>query len=69
MVTEGRHNGIQRWVVFPMVANLFDVTAMRSGKLIPGGPESIPYAFENNERMLREIYELYPIWARRHCRL
>lgn len=60
MVTEGRHNRIERWVVFPMVSNLwFDTGAMRQGKLLPGGPERVPYAFEN-ERMLREIYELYP---------
>ena len=60
MVTEGRHCGVDRWVVFPMVANLtFDVAAMRATKLIGGGVEKIPYAFEN-ERMLREIYELYP---------
>lgn len=60
LVTEGRHCGISRWVVFPMVANLsFDVAAMRRATLAPGGCEAVPYAFEN-ERMLREIYELYP---------
>jgi predicted TIM-barrel fold metal-dependent hydrolase len=60
MVTEGRHCGVDHWVVFPMVANLtFDVAAMRSAQLVGGGCESVPYAFENR-RMLREIYELYP---------
>lgn len=60
LVTEGRHCGISRWVVFPMVANLtFDVAAMRRAKLAAGGVEMVPYAYEN-ERMLREIYELYP---------
>ena len=60
MITEGNHHGIARWVVFPMVTHLwFDMPAMLRGKLQPGGPEKIPYAFEN-ERMLREIYELYP---------
>jgi predicted TIM-barrel fold metal-dependent hydrolase len=60
LVTEGRHCRVDRWVVFPMVSNLsFDVPAMRRAKLVPGGCESVPYAFEN-ERMLREIYELYP---------
>ncbi|MEO6874621.1 MAG: amidohydrolase family protein [Opitutaceae bacterium] len=60
LVTEGRHCGIDRWIVFPMVSNLtFDVPAMRAGKLVPSGCEAVPYAFEN-ERMLREIYELYP---------
>ncbi|MDB6167608.1 MAG: hypothetical protein JWM88_472 [Verrucomicrobia bacterium] len=60
LVTEGRHNGVDRWIVFPMVANLtFDLRAMKSARLEPGGFERIPYAFEN-ERMLREIYELYP---------
>jgi len=60
LVTEGRHCGVDRWVVFPFVANLnFEVGAMRAGKLALGGIEPVPYAFEN-ERMLREIYELYP---------
>jgi predicted TIM-barrel fold metal-dependent hydrolase len=60
MVTEGRHCGIDRWVVFPMVSNLtFDVAAMRAGKFSGGGIETVPYAFEN-ERMLREVHELYP---------
>jgi predicted TIM-barrel fold metal-dependent hydrolase len=60
MVTEGRHCGVDRWMVFPMVANLtFDVAAMRRTELRVGGCETVPYGFEN-ERMLREIYELYP---------
>ena len=60
MVTEGRHCGIDRWVVFPMVTNLtFDVPAMHAARLVTGGCEAVPYAFEN-ERMLREVYELYP---------
>lgn len=60
LVTEGRHCGVDRWVVFPMVSNLtFAVPPMRRGQLEPGGCERVPYAFEN-ERMLREIYELYP---------
>lgn len=65
MVTEGNRHGIDRWVVFPMVANLtFDVGAMRQEKLAPGTIEKVPYGFEN-ERMLREIYELYPDLGRR----
>ncbi|MBC7365611.1 MAG: amidohydrolase family protein [Undibacterium sp.] len=64
LVTEGRRHGIGRWVVFPMVANLsFDVAVMRGGKLEAGGLEKVPYAFEN-ERMLREIYELHPDFGR-----
>jgi predicted TIM-barrel fold metal-dependent hydrolase len=60
LVTEGRHCGVDRWVVFPMVANLtFDIAAMRRRELKPGGPEKVPYAFEN-ERMLEELYVLYP---------
>ena len=60
MITEGRHCGVDRWLVFPMVANLtFDVGAMRRTKLIAGGPETVPYVFEN-ERMLQEINTLYP---------
>src|SRR5438045_2477658 len=65
MITEGTHCSIDRWVVFPMVSNLtFDVAAMRRAKLTGGGCETVPYAFEN-ERMLREIYELYPDLGRR----
>lgn len=60
LVTEGRHCGVDRWVVFPMVSNLtFDIAQMRQEKFVTGGMESVPYAFEN-ERMLREIYQLYP---------
>lgn len=60
LVTGGRRHGVDRWVVFPMVAHAwFDMNAMRAGRLVPGGPERIPYAFEN-ERMLREIYEMFP---------
>ena len=64
MVIEGRHSGIDRWVVFPMVSNLwFDVAGMRGGRFERGkGIEAVPYAFEN-ERMLREIYELHPDMA------
>lgn len=60
LVTEGRRHGISRWVVFPMVANAwFDLAAMRAGRLVAGGPEKVPYAFEN-ERMLREVHEQFP---------
>lgn len=60
LVTEGRRQGVDRWVVFPMIAHTwFDLAGLRRGELIPGGPDTIPYAFEN-ERMLREIYELFP---------
>ncbi|ATC65794.1 hypothetical protein CMV30_18590 [Nibricoccus aquaticus] len=65
LATEGGRHGIDRWVVFPMVSNAwFDVAAMRTGQLKPGGPEAVPYAFEN-ERMLREIYEQFPDLGRR----
>lgn len=65
LATEGGRHGIDRWVVFPMVANLtFDIAAMRRGRLVPGGLEHVPYAFEN-ERMLREVYELHPALGRR----
>ena len=64
MYTEGRHCGVDFWVAFPMVANLtFDVAEMRRRKLVAGGPEKVPYAFEN-ERMLREINQLYPDYGR-----
>jgi predicted TIM-barrel fold metal-dependent hydrolase len=65
LINEGSRHGVDRWVVFPMVATAwFDLAAMRQGKLLPGGPEKVPYAFEN-ERMLREIYELFPDLGRR----
>ncbi|MCF3650493.1 amidohydrolase family protein [Synoicihabitans lomoniglobus] len=64
MVTEGRHGGVDRWVVFPMVSHLgFDVDGMRRGELNPATDGSVPYAFEN-ERMLEEIYERYPALGR-----
>ncbi len=64
MVTEGRRHGIDRWLVFPMLANLwFDIGAMRAGKLEGGGLQEVPYAFEN-ERMLRELFELFPDFGR-----
>lgn len=60
MVTEGTRCGVDRWVVFPMVANLtFDLAAMRRRELVLGGVEKVPYAFEN-ERMLEELNTLYP---------
>ena len=65
LVNEGGRHGVYRWIEFPMVANTwFDPSAMRRGKLEPGGPERVPYAFEN-ERMLREIHELFPDLGRR----
>ncbi|MDR2674016.1 MAG: amidohydrolase [Opitutaceae bacterium] len=65
LVTEGGRHGVDRWVVFPMVAHAwFDLNAMRVGRLVPGGPERTPYAFEN-ERMLREVYEIFPDLGRR----
>lgn len=60
LVTEGRHCGVDRWIVFPMVINLtFDQEAMRRKEIVTGGLETIPYAFEN-KRMMHEIHELYP---------
>lgn len=60
LVTEGRHCGVDRWLVFPMVNNIFcDLDAMRRKEIVPGGLETVPYSFEN-ERMLAEIYDLYP---------
>lgn len=65
LTTEGARHGVTHWVVFPMVAHSwFDINAMRGGKLIPGGPGKVPYAFEN-ERMLREMYQQFPDLGRR----
>src|SRR5690349_4497473 len=61
---ERRNCGIDGCVVFPMIANLtFALDRMRQGQLTVGGIESIPYAFEN-ERMLREVYEIHPEFGR-----
>ena len=61
LVAEGQSQGVDRWIVFPLVTNLaFDIAQMRNGKVaFPGGIEKVPYAFENR-RMLQEIYELFP---------
>lgn len=65
LTTEGARHGVTHWIVFPMVAHSwFDINAMRAGRLLPGGPEKVPYAFEN-ERMLREIYQQFPDPGRR----
>src|SRR4051812_21005369 len=65
LATEGGRQGVDRWIVFPMLANLwFDLKAMHAGKLEGGGMEAVPYAYEN-ERMMREIYELFPDLGRK----
>lgn len=64
LVTEGRHHGVDRWVVFPMVSHVaFEFEGMRRGELTPRTDGTVPYAFENR-RMLREIYERHPALGR-----
>jgi predicted TIM-barrel fold metal-dependent hydrolase len=65
MTDEGGALGIDRWVVFPFVANLsLDISAMRRGEIVYGGLERVPYAFENR-RLMHEIYELFPEQGKR----
>lgn len=65
LVTEGRRLRVDRWVVFPMMTPCwFDLAGLRRGQLRPGGPDKVPFAFEN-ERMLREVYEQFPALGRR----
>jgi predicted TIM-barrel fold metal-dependent hydrolase len=60
MTSEGRALGVDRWIVFPFVINLsLSIEPLRRGKIVYGGLEKVPYAFENR-RLLREIYELFP---------
>lgn len=60
MVREGRDLGIRKWIVFPMVTHLaLNIAAMRDGKIVFGGIEDVPYAFENR-RLMHEVYELFP---------
>lgn len=60
LVREGRALGISRWIVFPFITNFaLDVAAMREGQItFPGGPESVPHAFENR-RLMEEVYVLF----------
>lgn len=59
--------GVDAFVVFPMVSSLyFSLVGIKNGKIVPA-PNAIcrfPYQHEN-ERMLHEIYELFPQLASR----
>lgn len=61
LVEDGAKNGIKRFVVFPMVANLsLNLSRLMIGEVsLEGGLESVPYAFENR-RMMQEIHEYFP---------
>lgn len=61
LTSDARANGINRCIVFPMVAHLaLDLNAMRREEVVfPGGLEDVPYAWENR-RMMQEIYDLFP---------
>jgi predicted TIM-barrel fold metal-dependent hydrolase len=60
LVREGRELGVRRWIVFPMVSHIaLNIGAMRDGKVVSGGLEDVPYAFENR-RLMQEIYDLFP---------
>lgn len=61
LAREGKALGVNRWMVFPMVAHLaLNAEALRQGRLtIEGGWEKVPYAWENR-RLMQEIHEFFP---------
>lgn len=67
LCAEGDAEGVDAFVVFPMVSSLyFSLKAMKQGKVRPE-PSALcrfPYQHEN-ERLLHEIYELFPLLAHR----
>lgn len=66
LVAAGEGRSVTHWVVFPFVCHLgCGIPGLRAGRLeATGALEAVPYAFEN-ERMLREIFSLYPEHAPR----
>src|SRR5689334_22588322 len=59
LVQEGRALGVTHWIVFPMVSNLAcDMASLRERKIVSGGLERVPYAFENR-RMLEELHAMF----------
>ena len=58
LLSEGNAQGVERWVVFPMVSNLtMDLPALREGKVVSTDRlERVPYAYENRH-LLWEIQE------------
>jgi len=63
----GDRFGVDAFVTFPMVASLyFSMVGMKRDRIVPA-PNAIcrfPYEYEN-ERMLHEIYELFPALSHR----
>lgn len=61
LVVSGKREGIERFIVFPMISNLsMDLQHLRKGEIVLGGGlETVPYQFENR-RLLYEIHELFP---------
>ncbi len=67
LVEEGRRNGLDRWVVFPMVTHTaLSMQGLKAGKIDDWGDrlEKIPYAWENR-RLLREVFDLFPVLGRK----
>jgi predicted TIM-barrel fold metal-dependent hydrolase len=65
LVAEGRRNGLDRWIAFPMPTyrglRLPALSAQKIGPAEESG--KTPYAFENR-RLLREVHELFPAGGR-----
>lgn len=63
LVAEGQRNGLERWIVFPMVTHTaLSLHGLQLGRIKEperGTQEAIPYAWENR-RLLREVEELFP---------
>ena len=61
LVAEGRRNGLDRWVAFPMPTYAGLALPRLKIERVGGadGCDKIPYAFENR-RLLREVDELFP---------
>lgn len=61
LVSDGTAAGITDWIVFPMVTNLsLGIEGMRRGEVTTfGALDSVPYAWEN-QRLLQEVYLLFP---------
>jgi predicted TIM-barrel fold metal-dependent hydrolase len=61
LVQDGRTQGIDRFIVFPMVTHLgMNIAALRDAQVkSEGALETVPYAWENR-RLMHEIHKLFP---------
>lgn len=65
LAREGQSLGVERWIVFPMVAHLaLNFAALRDNRVTgEGALERVPYAWENR-RLMQEVYEFFPMLGR-----